>query len=269
MKVKELIKALSQCNGDAEVTMHHPNGNNLLFVCPLRDSSKVFLEDLSDIDAKNLIDEMYKMVNGSNEDEIAAGLISANFDLLTIGFPYETIRECLNNEEQIDNLNYAYAQWWNENHTVKFNNWTPSFDKEKWLTKPINDRELTIVADNNVNNEYLNDFISSSSIAAIKMKFTDVPEEKNDGHTGAIQVDIFRRLLGNLYTQDTEIKEEDAMKSINVYFNIDTYPAAYNDPFTFMNAAFNGAGINIDKACENTKYTFHGYVFDVDTETEE
>lgn len=272
MKVKELIKALSQCNGDAEVTMHNPNGNNLLFVCPLKDESKVLLEDLSDIDAKNLINERYNEItkDGVDEEALSGDYIYANFELLDLGFPYETIRECLNdNEDQIDYLNCAYAYWWNDNHTVKFNNWAPSFDKEKWLTKPINDRELTIVADNNVNNEYLNDFISSSSIAAIKMRFIDVPEEKNDGHTGAIQVDIFRRLLGNMYTQDTEIKEEDVMRSLVVYFDKDKYPAVYNDPFTFMNAAFNGAGINIDKACERTKYTFHGYVFDVDAETEE
>lgn len=273
MKVRDLIRFLSECNGDAEVTLHHPNGNNLLFVSPLRDSSKVFLEDLSDIDAKNLINERYKMVNddGDSEGEIAAGLITANFELLSIGFPYEIIRECLNeDEEKIDYLNIAYSYWWNENHTVKFTNWTPSFDKEKWLTKPVKDRELTIVADNAVENEYLNDFISSSSISAIKLKFIeDIPEEKNDGHTGAIRIDIIRRLLGNLYTQDTQIEESDVMRSIIVYFNIDEYPAAYDDPFTFMNAAFSAARININIACENTKFTFHGYVFDVDAETEE
>ena len=87
MKVKNLIKNLSNMNPEAEVKLHHHLGTKALFVLTLQnDDSVVWLEDKNDIDIREELYVRYKECEPDKKKELY-------YELLEMGFEESDINE--------------------------------------------------------------------------------------------------------------------------------------------------------------------------------
>ncbi len=105
MKVSRMIKELQKCNPNAEIKLHHKEGNNALFVVTyVGDKNNVVIEDKSDNDLRSELDARFENAIENNIDELDFFM-----DLLETGFTLDDIKENL--PEQ-----YTYTKEFLENH---------------------------------------------------------------------------------------------------------------------------------------------------------
>lgn len=108
MKVSRMIKMLQDMPPDAEVKLHHPEGNNALFVLQIINRPEfekvVFIEDKSDND---MCEELGCRFDQALED----GVDELDFfmDLIEIGITLDNIKEFVPDK-------YEYAKYFMEEH---------------------------------------------------------------------------------------------------------------------------------------------------------
>lgn len=94
MKVKRMIEKLQQMqrsNPDAEVKLHHRNGNNALFILAfVGDDKTIVIEDKDDNDLSNELEVRFKEACDNQVDEL-----DFYTDLIEMGFTLEDIKENL------------------------------------------------------------------------------------------------------------------------------------------------------------------------------
>ena len=105
MKVSRMIKELQKYNPDAEVKMHHRQGNNALFVLAyVGDENTVVIEDKSDNDLGSELGERFYLASEKQLDEL-----DFFTDLLETGFTLDDIKENLPDK-------YEYSKQFLEEH---------------------------------------------------------------------------------------------------------------------------------------------------------
>lgn len=105
MKVKVMIENLQKFNPDAEVKLHHRNGNNALFVIAyVGDDKTVVVEDKSDSDLGVELEARFKKACNEQLDELVFFT-----DLIETGFTLEDIKENLPEK-------YEYSKSFCEGH---------------------------------------------------------------------------------------------------------------------------------------------------------
>lgn len=91
MKVKRMVEELQKFNPDAEVKLHHRNGNNALFILSyVKNESTVVIEDKDDNDLRAELSAHFDHAAEEQMDELDFFI-----DLLDTGFTLEDIRENL------------------------------------------------------------------------------------------------------------------------------------------------------------------------------
>lgn len=71
MKIKKVIEYLKQYNPEATLKLHHPDGEEVLFVCAMKHNKDVvFLETESDSDIKNELSERFANAMDEYIDEV-------------------------------------------------------------------------------------------------------------------------------------------------------------------------------------------------------
>lgn len=105
MKVSRMIKELQKYNPDAEVKMHHRQGNNALFVLAyVGDENTVVIKDKSDNDLSSELEERFNLASEKQLDEL-----DFFTDLLETGFTLDDIKENLPDK-------YEYSKQFLEEH---------------------------------------------------------------------------------------------------------------------------------------------------------
>lgn len=103
MTVERMIKELQKYDPKAEVKMHHPKGNNALFVVALVGGDTVFIEDKSDNDLRAELLARWELQNEGTDE------LDFFMDLIETGFTLEDI------EENVPEF-YDYAKGFLEEH---------------------------------------------------------------------------------------------------------------------------------------------------------
>ena len=107
MKVERMIEELKKYNPEAEVKLHHREGNNALFVLGyVSDENIVVIEDKSDSD---LGSELHTRFTDASEQQLDE--LDFFMDLLETGFTLEDIK--LNLPDR-----YEYAKKFMEDHAL-------------------------------------------------------------------------------------------------------------------------------------------------------